>query len=89
MKKLVLLTENGDKHYAYDLWKPNDDNIIFEILNEIENKEILSYELLEKAYKHFNEVAEIDSPFKLMEENEHEVVIKWTEEDWVVKFKLE
>ena len=46
MKRLVLLTEDGKKHYANELWKPN-------------------------------------------EENENEIVISWTEEDWVVKFQLE
>lgn len=89
MKKLVLLTEDGKKHYASELWNSNGDNEIFEILGEIETDEKLSYELLEKAYNHFNEISEIDSPFKLVREDEDEVVISWTEEDWEVRFQLE
>lgn len=89
MKKLVLLTEDGKKHYANKLWKPNEDSEIFEILNEIETNESLTFELLEKAYKRFNSIEEIDSPFELIRENENEVVISWKEEDWIVKFELE
>ena len=89
MKKLVLLTEDGKKHYANEVWKPHEDGEIFELLNEIETEETVTFELLEKAYKHFNAITEIDSPFELIRENENEVVISWTEEDWVVKFQLE
>lgn len=89
MKRLVLLTEDGTKHYASELWKPNSDSEIYEILGEIENDEKLSYELLEKAYNHFNTISETDSPFELVREDENEIVICWTEEDWTVTFYLE
>lgn len=89
MKKLVLLTENGKKHYANTLWKLNEDREIFEILNEIETKETLTFELLEKVYKRFNSIKGRDSTFELIRENENEVVISWKEDDWIVKFVLE
>ena len=89
MKRLVLLTEDGKKHFACELWNSNGDSEIFEILGEIETEEKLSYELLEKAYNHFNAISEIDSPFELIREDEDEVVISWTEEDWEVRFRLE
>lgn len=89
MKKLVLLTEDGKKHYAGKLWATNGDSQIIELLGEIETDEKLSYELLEKVYNHFNEISGVDSPFELIRENENEVVISWKEEDWIVKFELE
>ena len=90
MKKLVLSFIDGGKAYASELWDSSiDDDIIYVTLKDIECNENLTFENLEKIYKRFNEISEVDSKFVLDSESKECVVVSWPDEDWTVKFYLE
>ena len=90
MKKLVLSFVDGEKAYASELWNSStDDEIVFNTLKDIEENGNLTFANLEKIYKRFNEIAEVDSDFVLDSESKECVVVTWPDEAWTVKFYLE